>query len=143
MKILYSKPAPDDSYLISKNNAKRVISECSPDLEVLSFKTRKGPNMSKDIVYLATLSQRELQILSIRLDSFSEPLAEIFQSTVLPYICKRIEWYIKSSYNWKTVIIMINSKIYEVPCSDGCLFPNKEEIIKAINKSPKAICELN
>ena len=143
MKILYSKPAPDDSYLISKNNAKRVISECSPDLEVLSFKTRKGPNMSNDIVYLATLSQRELQILSIRLDSFSEPLAEIFRSTVLPYICKRIEWYIKSSYNWKTVIIMINYKIYEVSCSDGCLFPDKEEIIKAINKSPKEICELN
>ena len=143
MKILYSKPAPNDYYLISKNNAKKVISEYFPDLEVLSFKTRKGPKMSEDIVYLATLSQSELQILSIRRNYFSEPLAKIFQSTVLPYICKKIEWYIKSSYNWKTVIVMINSKIYEISCSDGCLFPNKEEIIKAINKSPKEICELN
>jgi hypothetical protein len=142
MKILYSKPAPGETYLISKKDAKKLISESFPELEILSFKTRKGPNMSKDILYLATLSQRELQILSVKLNSFSEPLALIFRNTILPYICKKIEWYVESSYNWKTVIVMIDSKIYETSCSTGCLFPNKEEIIKAIKKSSKEICEL-
>lgn len=142
MKVLYSKPAPDEFYLISKNNAKRVISEIFPELEILSFKTRKGPNMSKDILYLATLSQSELQILSVKTNYFSKSLAIIFENTVLPYVCKRIEWYVESSYNWKTAIVMIDSKIYEISCSAGCLFPNKEEIIKAISKSSKEICEL-
>jgi hypothetical protein len=47
-----------------------------------------------------------------------------------------------NSYEWSTVLIVLENKVYCVTSSDGMLFPSKDEIQKKIKKNPHSICEL-
>jgi hypothetical protein len=142
MKLRFTKPAPGEDYLISRKSAQRVLKTLCPEFELLSFETRHGPKMSKEIAYLATLSRWEIHILSLKPEFISESLIEAFSDKILPYICRRVDTYIDSSYEWQTCIVIIDGKVYEVTCSDGMQFPSLPEVQHSIKKSPKPICSI-
>jgi hypothetical protein len=82
MKIQYSKPALNERYLISKTKAKAIAKELVPELPKLKFQTRRGPNMSKDILYLAVLSRWDINILSVKNEFVSSNVVKLFQKLV-------------------------------------------------------------
>ncbi len=142
MNVKYSKPAPNESYLICKKLAKKIARDIVPELNTLNFQTKHCSPKSDSALFLATLSRWSLDILSIKEQDTTEALIKAFELTVFPEACRKVKWYMESAYAWRTVMVAIENKIYCVSASEGMQFPSIDEIEAGIRKDPHPICEL-
>jgi hypothetical protein len=128
MRIEYSKPAPNERYLVDKKAARAVVRETFPDLKVLAFQTRHGPKMTPDIPYCATYRRGLLRLLSVAENLVTDAMAKTFVAKVVPWMVKRVAEFERSGYYWPMVVVVIDGAFVEVSCSEGWVFPNFAEI---------------
>jgi hypothetical protein len=140
MKLAYAKPAHDEGYLISRNEARRIVHAHDPDLELLSFQTMHGPKMSRDIPYLATCSWSYIRVFSIRPVFDCEDLRLQFRTQVLPHIAAESRRIRARVVRWPQVIVALDGEIHQVSCSEGWLFPSLDEVVTQIKHNPHALC---
>jgi hypothetical protein len=140
MKLAYAKPAHDEVYLVSRNEACRIVRSLDPDVELLSFQTMHGPKMSRQIPYLATFAWSYIRILSIPPEFVSDDLRRQFCAHVLPHIASAVKSMRASTVRWPQVIVAIDGDIHQVRCSEGWLFPSLDEIMARIKRNPHPIC---
>lgn len=138
MKIAYTVPAKGEFYAMEKKEAVRLVRALCPELPLLAFQTMHVPKMDADIPYLATLSTSYIRLLSIRTEFMSDVLRSQFAEEVLPYLCRAVMHRRATSYSWPSVIVVYQGIIREIGCSEGCLFPSREEIVRNIRKNPQS-----
>ncbi|MDP1915435.1 MAG: hypothetical protein Q8L14_04255 [Myxococcales bacterium] len=134
MRTAYAPPANGERYLTDKKLARQLARSLLPDLELLAFQTRHGPNMTKGVPYCATYSSTYLRILSVDEALVSDATSVAFEKVVLPWILKRISGFKATSYNWPCVAVILDGAFVEAACSAGGLFPSVEEISKQLKK---------
>ena len=140
MRIAHTSPARGELYTIERRSAISIVRSFCPELPLLAFQTMHVPKMDTDIPYLATFSSSYIRLLSVRSGLMSDELKIRFTEEVFPYICNKVTERIRISYSWPAVIVAFQGMIREVTCSDGWLFPSREEIIRRIKKYPGGIC---
>jgi len=138
MKVAYTVPAKGELYVIQKKEAVRIVRALCPELPLLAFQTMHGPKMDSDIPYLATLSTGYIRLLSVRAEFMSDVLQSQFSEEVLPYLCRSVTHRLETSYSWPSVIVLYQGIIREIGCSEGWLFPSREEIVRKIRKYPQS-----
>jgi hypothetical protein len=140
MKIAYSAPAKGEIYAISRKAARRIVRSICSELPLLAFQTMHGPKMSADLPYLATYSSRYVRLLSVRAEHVNADLERAFHATILPHIVGAVLERRRTSYQWPAVVVAIDGSVHEVPCSEGGLFPSREEVMDKVRKNSRAIC---
>ena len=140
MKIAHTTPAKGELYAIERKAALRIVRALCPELPLLAFQTMHVPKMDSDIPYLATFSSGYIRLLSVRADFMNDDLRTLFTGEVFPFICNEATERRRNSYSWPAVIVAFQGMIQEVTCSDGGLFPSREEIIRRVKRNPRDIC---
>ena len=140
MKIAHTTPAKGEIYAIERKSALRIVRSLCPELPLLAFQTMHVPKMDSDIPYLATFSSGYIRLLSVRADFMSDDLRTRFTGEVFPYICNEVTERRRNSYSWPSVVVAFQGMIQDVTCSDGWLFPSREEIIRRVKKNSRVIC---
>jgi len=140
MEIAYTVPAEGEIYAIRKKEAARVVRSLCPDLPLLAFQTMHVPKMDFDIPYLATWSSGYIRILSVGEGFMRDDLRTQFSFEVLPYICNAVTERRRTSYSWPSVMVVFLGMIREIGCSEGWLFPSREEIIRRATKQSGGFC---
>ena len=140
MKIAHTDPARGEIYGIERRSAVHLIRSICPELPLLAFQTMHVPKMDPEIPYLATFSSNYIRLLSVRAEFMSEQLKNLFSEMVFPHICNTVKEWRRQSYYWPAVIVACQGLISVVTCSDGALFPNRDEIIRRQKKHRHVVC---
>src|SRR5579862_3137201 len=91
MRVEYSPPSQGQRYLVDRNAARRVVRATLAELELLSFQTRSGPNMTRGVAYCAQYHSTCVRILSVD-EAFATPeTRERFVDVALPFILQRVK----------------------------------------------------
>ena len=142
MRIAYTKPAAGERYLVDKNVARRVARAMDPDLGMLAFQTRHGPNMTKGLAYCATYSLDCLRILSVQEELISEAMSRTFVTTVVPWLLTRLIGFRVREYSWPCVVVALDGAFIEASCSAGALSPGVKEIRAGAKGGQSVIAEI-
>jgi hypothetical protein len=140
MRVEYSPPSQGQCYLVDRNAARRVVRATLPELELLAFQTRGGPNMTRGVPYCAQYHATYVRILSVD-QAFATPeTRERFAEVALPFIIERVKSWRANDDNWPRVAVGLDGDLVEASCSAGALFPSLEEARARFRKDRFRIC---
>jgi hypothetical protein len=141
VKIAYARTTRGEVYLVNKSSAQRIVRSHFAELPLLSFQTVRAPKKSEDIPYLAKFAASYIRVLSVRADFVSPHLCAQFVNRVLPHICERAKCFREIAYYWPLFVVALDGVIYEVTCSEGLRFPDRDEIRQKTKRGGYAICK--
>jgi hypothetical protein len=139
MRLAFAKPAPGERYLTTRKIARDVARKEWPELPLLGFQTRHGPNMSEGVAYCARFLRWQVLILSVDDRLITPELEETFAAEGLPSIKRRAAWFAESGCDWSCELVAHAGALVEVTSSAGITFPSSNEIAEKLRKSPSNV----
>jgi len=140
MRVEYSPPTQGQRYLVDRNAARRVVRATLPELELLAFQTRSGPNMTRGVPYCAQYHSTYVRILSVEEALATPETRERFAEVALPFILQRVTLLRSNNDSGPRVAVGLDGDLVEATCSAGGLFPSIEEVRARFRRDRFRIC---
>jgi hypothetical protein len=140
MRVEYSPPTRGQCYLVDRNAARLAVRATLPELDLLAFQTRRGPNMTRGVPYCAQYHSTYVRILSVEEGLASPEMKKRFAAEAMPFIMGRVKAWRANNDNWPRVAAVLDGDLVEVACSTGGLFPSLEEVRAKFRRDRLRIC---